>query len=1044
MISLSPKEEAVLQLIEEDTAYKNYFFNKVSDLKWFLPLKEKGYFAPQNAPGPQPADEEGYYSIPWWNVLTYLEKVSEQVDLPENEKYIDELLQIIREVSTYTDATGKHIDNYHIWRIFVIFLNNIPREKIPIDVIKLIPIWLDSKFDTSLVGSEIGLKLLPKFLAGEPSDEDITKAERIVDYITKVKPVKLPAERAKLYNKEEEYKLIIDSYWIKEIFDKYAGDIGEKCTNSVIDNLCRRILPLLIKEDRFVSLEVDDKSYLLSLSFRDKQYTVKVFDTAEKNKSEVEKAVMYQKAIEAPVIKEVVVENAKWQSFINHVLDELTSIDKFGSVNPDDLKRQINNLYANFHDQGTYSSFYDESRSSLSDPLDALTYVLKSILLSRAIRRIDETKAILRQFFNHNYFYFPKMALYIIGQNMDKYEDEFWRAVLDSNLNCFFYEGLYFGDELRHVMEKLSPLSEEHREQLKKMIENGPRRILGEDDEEYIKKWKQERYCALTKDTYFKKECESFKEQTGADYVLRPAVGAITVRWGEGPPPLTKDDILSMSNEKLAAYLKEFRTKHPWEGPTVGGLARLIKECATEKPDKFIDNLSPFMDSYFIYIYEILGGIKDACNNKQIISWGKVFDFIHDYIDDRDVFWKDQLIAEQKDFLGGASHFWIIGTVMDLIQQATKDDSLAYGENQYEKVEKIIFLILSKLEPEEEKDIKDYVTHALNSPHGKTIIALIHHALHVARVKGLKEEIKWSSEIKSKYDALLKKNITESYALLGRYLPNLFYLDKEWTTGQVKGLYPKTADKYWEAFMDGYLSIGTVYHDLYGLMMPHYKFAISHNFREKRDNEHLVQHIALGYLIGFEDKDLGDEESLIRQVLDNGSNEQLLHLISFLWFQQRYLSDDSEENKKIINNIISLWKWIYEDKYKDKPEAEITDDDKKILSALARLTVYLNCINEESAKWIMIAAPYANENYNSSFFIEALDKFEDMESLGYIGKIFLKMLDHFIPDFDQKHICSIVEKLYKNNYKKYADNICIIYGMKGYEFLRDLHEKYSA
>jgi len=188
-MSLLPKEEAVLKLLEEDTAYKDYFFNKVADPKWFEELKKREYFHPKNAPGPRPGDQEGYYSMPWWNVLSYLEKVSEQLHVTGNEKYIAELLAIIKEVSTYKVADGTNIDNFHTWRSFVTILLNIPKEKIPLDIIELSPIWLNSKFDVSHVGSEIGLKLLPKFLSEDPTGDDIAKAEGIVSYITDIQDI---------------------------------------------------------------------------------------------------------------------------------------------------------------------------------------------------------------------------------------------------------------------------------------------------------------------------------------------------------------------------------------------------------------------------------------------------------------------------------------------------------------------------------------------------------------------------------------------------------------------------------------------------------------------------------------------------------------------------------------------------------------------------------------------------------------------------------------------------------------------------------------
>lgn len=50
------------------------------------------------------------------------------------------------------------------------------------------------------------------------------------------------------------------------------------------------------------------------------------------------------------------------------------------------------------------------------------------------------------------------------------------------------------------------------------------------------------------------------------------------------------------------------------------------------------------------------------------------------------------------------------------------------------------------------------------------------------------------------------------------------------------------------------------------------------------------------------------------------------------------------------------------------------------------------------------------------------------------------MLDAFTPDYDQKHISSIVEYLYKVKNDS-ASKICDIYAKRGLEFLRDIYKK---
>jgi len=181
---LSPKEESVISLIEEDDVYENYFFKKVSDVKWFYRLKEKGYFNPEKAPGLKSSEQEGYYLIPEWNILPYLEKISKLKDL--DQEYISELLIIILNVTDYHIKNNKCLDNYRTWWYFIKILSNIPNEKISNEVIDLIPTWLYSRFESGLPGSEILKKLLPKFLDGN-NPKDLGIAERIIDSITQIK-----------------------------------------------------------------------------------------------------------------------------------------------------------------------------------------------------------------------------------------------------------------------------------------------------------------------------------------------------------------------------------------------------------------------------------------------------------------------------------------------------------------------------------------------------------------------------------------------------------------------------------------------------------------------------------------------------------------------------------------------------------------------------------------------------------------------------------------------------------------------------------------
>lgn len=938
---LSDKELKLLDKIQRKAIYEDKFFEKRSELKWFDELKKRGYFNPNPETCPQESKEKGFYSIPQWHVLPYLERVSQQVTKPGNEKYIDDLLTIIKDVSNYRDSSGQQIDNYRTWYYFTKILFIIPNEQIPDDVINLIPVWLDSKFDTLLQGSEIATKLLPKFLTDNPVD--IKKAEKIIDYITTYRSVPSTEE-----NKKKEFRLVVDSHWLKDAFVKHSASIGEKCSKELIEKIVVKIKPLLERKE-----------------------------------------------------------------------------------------------------DGTYTSFYDEPEYSIRDPLEMLPYILKRVLLSKAKVDVNTTEEILKGFFRSEYFYFPKMAIYIVGQNVENYGGLFWDILATDIGTSILDKTLYFGDELKRLLNNLKDLSDEHREILRKKIDEAADRQTFEEDSDRRKAvYKQRIYQALSHDPYFKNLYNEMKDITGVEPELRPAIGKVETWSGPGPSPLTKEEISRMTNDKIAEFLSSFKTEDVWRGPTVGGLADLLAEVAKEMPDKFTNDLSPFKNKGFIYIYEILKGFKEAWDGKKLIDWDKVFEFIKFYID-REEFWEDKFIVEKDEWLGGATHQWIAGITAELIQDGTRDDDWAFPEQHFEIAEKIIFLLLDNLKSEEDEEIGDYVTYTLNTALGKAIAALVLLALRIARIndkKGVTNDTRWSSEFREKYEEILKKKSIEGFTNLGRYIPNFYYLNKDWIVEKIKALENETGSKSWEAYIDGYLSIGRVYDEPYDLMRAHYEYGLFiHNVKEMRNREHLIQHICIGYLRGHEKLD--DPKSLFRKLVDEWKPDQIREVIGFLWMQRDYLKESTEDNEKMRGKIIDFWRLLYEN-YKGEDEGSLTREDKQILSAVSKLSTFLSKIEPESFEWLMVSAPYVHEDFNSPFFIEYLDELKDKgdrsETAKYIGDVYLKMLEKITPDFDQEHIRSVTVFLYDAGATDSANKICNTYGARGQEFLRDIYEKNSS
>lgn len=1033
----------LIKLIKNES-YSDYFFKTVRKIEWFDILHKEGYFSPKNAPAPFEAKEKGLFTIPEWNVLPYLETISKQVDTPGNETYIDELLKIIKEVSNYRDRSGQHIDNYRTWYYFVEILINLPNRKITEEIVDLIPIWLDSRFSTSLPGSEIAEKLLPKFLnSSDPSDW--IKAGRIVEIITDIKWVQVPEKQRSIYEKDKEPRTLVEPHWLIKAFEKNAERIGEVCSVDVIYGVAKRILDILRREHpHSYDIGYDGKNYQITHALlEDGKHEILLYslkypdDWDGYSREKIEKTLMWKSDISEYTGRKEFVAAAK------KIL-----IDKSFPLLTDEFDKALASIYS-FYDY-TYISFNSlvapPDIPRLNDAERSLIYILRSILLSKSRSDKEMSKIILNKFLSREYPYpiFTRLVLFIVGNEWEKYKEYFFRMI-DESEEIKYFEKSNYATELQFLLkDNMSKFTSAEKEVIKQLIIAGPKEIPSDDPEKYVGYWKQKWLSLLKDDPEFAALFEGQKKITGIDKEKFTFGTEFKISKGFGPSPLSTEEILKMTNNELALRMREFKSEKDREGKTVEGFSAALKDAVAADPNKFVENLDPFKEVGFIYVYKIIDGVKDAWKTRKEFNWGKLFDFIDSYIQ-KDQFWKDELVVEKGEWLGGADHQWIIGIIAELIEEGTRDDSWAFNEDHFDKVKRIIFYLLR--EPEEDKEITDYVTYTLNTPCGKLISSLVNMTLRIARVndkKGIKAEPRWSEEYKNKFDEILGKKIIEAYTSLGRFLPNFYYLDKNWVGEKIEQVSTQKESKYWEALMDGYLSVGAVDDELYELMKPHYQYGLSHGLKEKRNQEHLVQHVCIGYL--RDQERLDDPSGLFTKIIDAWKHEQLLEIIGFFWMQRDYLREASEENEEIKKKIIEFWKLLYE-RYKGKDERSLSHEDKLILSTASELTALLPSIDEESYKWLMLSAPHVSEDFRSSFFIEYLDEIKDKgydkEAAKYIGGIYLKMLEKVTPDHDKKHIRSIVEFLYNAGAQENANMICNIYGSRGYEFLRDIYEKHA-
>ncbi len=1050
-MTLNHKEEAVLDLIQQHEAHEGYFFRKADNTKWFFPLKERGFFDPSKAPRPRPAARESFFVIPEWNVLSYLERVSRQAGGQNDGTYVNELLGIIREVSLFNDAEGRHVDNYRTWWYFLKILVNLPNTKIPTNVIDLIPIWLSSSFDTSLPGAEILNKLLPKFLSESSTAPDIKKVARILRHVTRLKAVKKDRNRAGFIG-QERYAFRIEHYWLEQAFEKYGKPIGEKCSSEVVKDLSGKMCKMLRDRDGKISVDGKEGRYLLVVRpKRDHTYSLRLFEMGKGSKS-----TTYEEAFDEIVKgkkqrRKLVIAGAVTSKSSEDFLRDVRQALKPSPVLKDYPREKLNGglygLYITLHAAETYSSFYEETEHHKDSATDLLTLGLKKILLAKALTDREEMRQILRDYFHSEYLYFSKMALYLIGNTGKAYIDIFWEHMESEDWRNAF-DSFACEDELRHVLQTVAAdLSEEHKQILTARIDEGPAYVAGEDEDRWIATWKQERYEALAAEPYFGCLNIDLKAKTGYQAQLRPAVSGGATWIGPGPSPIPKEDMLKISNGELADFLLTFEQTGHWEGPTYRGLAEILKQAVQERPKKFTDDLTPFLNSAYLYVDYIVWGLRDAWASKTPVDWGRVLGFLRAYID-RSEFRDNRLpIVGERSYT--PDHENVAGMVAELIQEGSKDDTWALGEAHFDEAKEVLCLALESLSgpTESEGDYGDCVTYALNSAWGKALSAIIHLALRMVRADekpGIKNDVKWDVDLRNLLQTSLFKKIIEAYTWLGYFLPQICYMDSNWAEAKVIDMQRSEVEPFWEAFMDGYLYANRAYDNVYDLMRPHYGRGIRYQFKNTHDAERLVHHICIAYLRGREE--MTDEHGLFADLLDVWNYSQIREIVNFFVMQRNFVAEGTLEARAARVKIIAFWKYVYE-RYQKRGKATLDNDDRLLLSDVAKLIAALEEIDKESTKWLMLSVPYVQENFNAFFFIEALNELKERgdreETARYIGQLFLEMLGHITPDFDAAHIKSIVEFLYENGASEQATTICNTYGAKGYEFLRPIYNEYN-
>jgi len=223
-------------LLEVD-ARRSYFFRNLKSCQWLKPLKEEGYFAPEDNPKPQEiSNQQGHYRVPVWHALNYLENVANKNAENPSDETTNLLIEIINSIANHKDEKGERIENRRTDWVLTKIISTLPIEKIEMQHIEFIGTSLKTRWNIGIVAKEIGDTVFPKLLNEKAKDLLIKLIDVVLDYL-KVDRVTSDA-----------YVSVMEEYWLDEILKKYKPDIA-KLFGAEAAEVCLSKIKSITKED---------------------------------------------------------------------------------------------------------------------------------------------------------------------------------------------------------------------------------------------------------------------------------------------------------------------------------------------------------------------------------------------------------------------------------------------------------------------------------------------------------------------------------------------------------------------------------------------------------------------------------------------------------------------------------------------------------------------------------------------------------------------------------------------------------------------------
>ncbi|PEE08304.1 SIR2 family protein [Bacillus cereus] len=962
------RHRSVIKEINRNDDLALYFFKNVNDKRWLKKLVNAGFFKPEDVP--QPIKVENGYRIPYWVQGEYLRELVSKHNLTDEE--ISDILKIIKSISFYSNEEGKYIDNYRVWNQFVEVLEKTPNKYIDLEFLDTINIWTKSMFSVDFISYNIGKKLMYKFLKS-PEPEDIKKVEKIIEYLVSLDFEKNQVKLGK-------------NYFYKIFNDDIVQKIAEKCSMQLLKEILQQLREFLGKAEGEIEFIYDGKPYKLEIAKIKNAYITRIIEN---------KIIKHENSIEENEIESFMEQVTKW-------LYTKFSKDKLQPK----IEEAIRSIFNDLNYKQILCLEY-ESRNTYNNGFELILFFFKDLC---KYKKGPKMKLFLKDLINQEYLLFTKILLDVIGNDYVNYNNIFW-DILEQREGAIVFQEYYLEAELKIILEQLETLSGEQEKTLLNLIEKVPNKINGVEAD----LWKQRRLKALKHIPLFEDLYIKSKEITKVDPTLRTKSQVKSSKFRRIKSPLSQEELLNMSNDEIAKYLREYKESKYENIINVYSLGQAIKEFSEKNPAKIVEQMEYFINTDYYYIYHIIFGLCNAWKEQKSLDWDKLLNFIASYMN-RTEFWQGELLINKNERDYNYKNVIII--ICNLFVAGSETKEWAFNQGNYNTAKKILLLIFNKIINLEKYNPRDNsISYFLNTVKGNALEALLKMSL---LNKKMEWEYTWDIDFNRIYNKYLELNVGEAYSLLGMELANFLDLDREWTIDRINSI--KFKSEPWEVFFEGYSYQVIIQEDIYTLMKDHYENAIDYSFKEKEMKRRLANILAKGYLRGYE-KDT--EKTLYRKVMDSWNYDLIKEFIDVFCFIENDKLKVDEKQK-----ILEFWKEIHQ-KYNGYEKEDFIQEDKKLLSKLIFLTSKFDDIDETNYDLIESAITFGDNYFDVviELLCVKIKETDDIDKRKVIGELVENLVNNctkleYCPKDETLHVIEYLYAAQDKNLLELTNRVC--------------------